>query len=114
MVATPLGATQPIILTSASIARDRYSTPGCSCSVASRSSGSSSCSGCSRAPRRGHRAWRSSSSFTFVSSAYVRVEALPGWMQGFAQYQPVTPSIGTDVGPSSDWAAGGGGASADG
>lgn len=30
---------------------------------------------------------------TFVSSAYVRVEALPGWMQAFAKHQPVTPLV---------------------
>jgi len=28
--------------------------------------------------------------FTFISSAYVPVETMPGWMQGFAAHQPVT------------------------
>jgi ABC transporter DrrB family efflux protein len=28
--------------------------------------------------------------FTFVSSAYVPVETLPGWLQGFASHQPIT------------------------
>lgn len=27
---------------------------------------------------------------TFVSSAYVPVESMPGWMQAFAEHQPVT------------------------
>jgi ABC-2 type transport system permease protein len=31
--------------------------------------------------------------FTFVSSAYVAVETLPGWMQPFARNQPVTAMI---------------------
>ncbi|HMK98446.1 MAG TPA: ABC transporter permease [Acidimicrobiales bacterium] len=28
--------------------------------------------------------------FTFVSSAYVPVSSMPGWMQAFAQHQPIT------------------------
>jgi ABC-2 type transport system permease protein len=31
--------------------------------------------------------------FTFVSSAYVPVETMPGWMQAFATYQPVTVMV---------------------
>ena len=27
---------------------------------------------------------------TFVSSAYVPVESMPGWLQAFAQHQPIT------------------------
>ena len=27
---------------------------------------------------------------TFVSSAYVPVESMPGWMQAFAEHQPIT------------------------
>ena len=30
---------------------------------------------------------------TFVSSAYVPVETLPSWMQGFAEHQPVTVMV---------------------
>lgn len=29
----------------------------------------------------------------YVSSAFVPVETLPGWMQGFAQHQPITPVV---------------------
>lgn len=29
--------------------------------------------------------------FSFVSSAYVPVESMPGWMQAFARNQPITP-----------------------
>ena len=32
--------------------------------------------------------------FVFVSSAYVPVESMPGWMQPVAEHQPVTPMIG--------------------
>jgi ABC-2 type transport system permease protein len=28
--------------------------------------------------------------FTFVSSAYVPVGSMPGWMQAFAEHQPIT------------------------
>jgi ABC-type multidrug transport system permease subunit len=28
--------------------------------------------------------------FTFISSAYVPVETLPSWLQGFASHQPIT------------------------
>ena len=28
--------------------------------------------------------------FTFVSSAYIPVSTMPGWMQAFAAHQPVT------------------------
>jgi ABC-2 type transport system permease protein len=31
--------------------------------------------------------------FTFVSSAYVPVETMPGWMQAFAEHQPVTVMV---------------------
>jgi ABC-2 type transport system permease protein len=31
--------------------------------------------------------------FTFVSSAFVPVESMPGWMQGFAQNQPLTQIV---------------------
>lgn len=31
--------------------------------------------------------------FTFVSSAYVPVDTMPGWMQAFAQYQPITMMV---------------------
>jgi ABC-2 type transport system permease protein len=30
---------------------------------------------------------------TFVSSAYVPVESMPGWLQGFAEHQPVTVMV---------------------
>ncbi len=30
---------------------------------------------------------------TFVSSAYVPVATMPGWMQGFAEHQPITPMV---------------------
>ena len=30
---------------------------------------------------------------SFVSSAYVPVSTMPGWMQGFATYQPMTPMV---------------------
>ena len=30
---------------------------------------------------------------TFVSSAYVPVESMPGWMQAFAEHQPLTVMI---------------------
>ena len=32
--------------------------------------------------------------FVFVSSAYVPVESMPGWMQPIAEHQPVTPMVG--------------------
>jgi hypothetical protein len=32
---------------------------------------------------------------TFVSSAYVPVATMPGWMQAFAQHQPITPMADT-------------------
>jgi ABC transporter DrrB family efflux protein len=32
---------------------------------------------------------------SFVSSAYVPVATMPGWMQGFATYQPMTPMCNT-------------------
>jgi ABC transporter DrrB family efflux protein len=32
---------------------------------------------------------------SFVSSAYVPVSTMPGWMQGFAAHQPMTPMINT-------------------
>jgi len=33
--------------------------------------------------------------FVFVSSAYVPVASMPGWMQPIAEHQPVTPMIGS-------------------
>jgi hypothetical protein len=30
---------------------------------------------------------------TFVSSAYVPVETMPSWMQGFAEHQPITVMV---------------------
>jgi ABC-2 type transport system permease protein len=32
---------------------------------------------------------------TFVSSAYVPVETMPTWMQGFAEHQPITVMVDT-------------------
>ena len=32
---------------------------------------------------------------SFVSSAYVPVSTMPGWMQGFASHQPLTPMCNT-------------------
>jgi ABC-type multidrug transport system permease subunit len=32
--------------------------------------------------------------FVFVSSAYVPVHSMPGWLQPVAQYQPVTMMVG--------------------
>ena len=32
---------------------------------------------------------------SFVSSAYVPVSTMPGWMQGFATYQPMTQMVNT-------------------
>jgi ABC transporter DrrB family efflux protein len=29
----------------------------------------------------------------FVSSAYIPVDSMPGWMQAFADYQPITPMV---------------------
>jgi ABC-2 type transport system permease protein len=31
--------------------------------------------------------------FTFVSSAYVEVDTMPGWMQPIAENQPITPMV---------------------
>ena len=33
--------------------------------------------------------------FVFVSSAYVPVESMPGWMQPIAAHQPITPMVGS-------------------
>jgi len=30
---------------------------------------------------------------TFVSSAYVPIETMPGWLQAFARHQPITPMV---------------------
>ena len=30
---------------------------------------------------------------TFVSSAYVPVESMPGWLQAFAEHQPITAMV---------------------
>lgn len=48
----------------------------------------------------------------YASSAFVPVETLPSWLHGFAQYQPVTPTIetvrgllmGTPIGDAAWWA----------
>ena len=32
--------------------------------------------------------------FVFVSSAYVPVESMPGWLQPVAEHQPITPMVG--------------------
>ncbi len=32
--------------------------------------------------------------FVFVSSAYVPVESMPGWLQPIAEHQPITPMVG--------------------
>ena len=29
----------------------------------------------------------------FVSSAYVPVDSMPGWLQAFAEHQPLTPMV---------------------
>ncbi len=31
--------------------------------------------------------------FTFLSSAYVPVDSMPGWLQPFAEHQPITVMI---------------------
>jgi ABC-2 type transport system permease protein len=31
--------------------------------------------------------------FAFLSSTYVPVNSMPGWLQPFAQYQPITPMV---------------------
>jgi ABC transporter DrrB family efflux protein len=31
--------------------------------------------------------------FAFISSTYVPVDSMPGWLQAFARYQPVTPMV---------------------
>ena len=33
--------------------------------------------------------------FVFVSSAYVPVESMPGWLQPIAEHQPITPMVGS-------------------
>ena len=33
--------------------------------------------------------------FIFVSSAYVPVESMPGWLQPIAEHQPITPMVGS-------------------
>ena len=33
--------------------------------------------------------------FVFVSSAYVPVESMPGWLQPVAEHQPITPMVGS-------------------
>jgi ABC-2 type transport system permease protein len=32
--------------------------------------------------------------FAFISSTYVPVNTMPGWLQPFAEYQPITPMVG--------------------
>jgi ABC-type multidrug transport system permease subunit len=32
---------------------------------------------------------------SFISSAYVPVESMPGWMQPIAEHQPITPMVGS-------------------
>ena len=31
--------------------------------------------------------------FAFISSTYVPVDTMPGWLQPFAKYQPITPMV---------------------
>lgn len=31
--------------------------------------------------------------FAFISSTYVSPSSMPGWLQGFAKYQPITPMV---------------------
>ena len=31
--------------------------------------------------------------FAFISSAYVPAASMPGWLQPFAKYQPITPMV---------------------
>lgn len=31
--------------------------------------------------------------FAFISSTYVPASSMPGWLQGFARYQPITPMV---------------------
>jgi ABC-2 type transport system permease protein/oleandomycin transport system permease protein len=31
--------------------------------------------------------------FAFISSTYVPVSTMPGWLQPFAKYQPITPMV---------------------
>ncbi|MGG6311657.1 ABC transporter permease [Paenibacillus macerans] len=50
----------------------------------------------------------------YLSSAFVATETMPGWLQGFADHQPITPAIetirglltGAPIGDSAWWAAG--------
>ena len=52
---------------------------------------------CFRVPCRGIRSAESSSlpfPLVFVSSAYVPVESMPGWLQPVAENQPVTMMVG--------------------
>jgi ABC-2 type transport system permease protein len=54
--------------------------------------------------------------FAFISSTYVPVATMPGWMQPFAEYQPITPMVdavrslltgsGSDVALALAWSAG--------
>ncbi len=34
--------------------------------------------------------------FAFISSTYVPVSTMPGWLQPFAKYQPITPMVDAD------------------
>ena len=53
--------------------------------------------------------------FAFISSVYVPVASMPGWLQPFAKYQPITPMVnavramilgsGSDVGLALAWSA---------
>jgi ABC-2 type transport system permease protein len=53
--------------------------------------------------------------FAFISSAYVPAATMPGWLQPFAKYQPITPMVdavrsliagsGSDVGLALAWSA---------
>lgn len=53
--------------------------------------------------------------FAFISSAYVPAASMPGWLQPFAKYQPITPMVnavralilgsGSDVGLALAWSA---------
>ena len=44
--------------------------------------------------------------FAFISSAYVPVDSMPGWLQAFAEHQPLTPMVdavrGLTLGPQSE------------
>jgi ABC-type multidrug transport system permease subunit len=53
--------------------------------------------------------------FAFISSAYVPATSMPGWLQPFSKYQPITPMVdavrslltggSSDVGLALAWSA---------